>query len=224
MLLHNDATFVHHYKQLEDQFFYNVLQPDQQQLLAMQDLHDAYLFGEMGFLIAGLKPCVLIDLPHAVARLYKQHVLDQVFKDDLLPRGIEMVEIKGNVSSPEISLQGCFIVYHKDQKDIVQPLLSPVDSSISSNKNSDQQVISEPTLAKILDYPGSLPSNPHEVLCMMEVVYYTRETEQSAVQIITTFAALDHEVEQVKAHFQEYRTICREKLGLDIELLIRRPR
>ena len=220
---HNDLQFVWNYKQLEDQFFHHVLRSDLQQLLDMEDLHDAYLFGEIGFLIAGLKPCVLIDLPHDIAVLYKEHVLDQVSQEHLTPRGIEIVEIKANVSSPEISLQGCFIVYRKSQKDVVQPLLLlSQDGNDNDDHNNNQHVISESTLANILDYPGSLPSNQHEIMCMLEVVYYIQE-ENHTVQIVTTFAALDHEVEEVKAHFENYRSICHEKLGLDIKLLIRRP-
>ncbi|KAI7851674.1 hypothetical protein BDC45DRAFT_515552 [Circinella umbellata] len=218
----NDVLFVRNYKQLEDEFFYNVLQPDLQQLLDMQDLHDAYLFGEIGFLIAGLKPCVLIDLPHPVAVLYKQHVLDRVSIDHLTLRGIEIAEIETNVSSPEISLQGCFIVYHRSQQETIQPLLL-MSQNGKENNSSNQQVISESTLAKILDYPGSLPRNQHEIMNMLEVVYYIEEQENRSVQIITTFAALDHEVKQVKVHFVNYRKICHEKLGLDLRLLIRRP-
>ncbi|KAI9488522.1 hypothetical protein BDB00DRAFT_877309 [Zychaea mexicana] len=212
----DDATLIQEYQRLEEDFFYNFLRSDQQHLLNTPDLHDAFLFGEIGFLVAGLKPCVLIDLPPAVARLYKQHVLDRVAESEFARRDIQVTEIQANISSPEMmSLQGCFIVYHMRQAP--QPLLSP-----SNSDDCGRVIITEATLANILDYPGSLPTSMQQVMSMLEVVYYTRE-QGGRVQILTMFAALEHEVEQVKAHFKRYYDICREKLAWDIKLLIRRP-
>ena len=203
----NDAALVRDYKNLEDTFFFEILPPDARQLLDMPDLHDAYLFGEMGFLIAGLKPCVLIEFPPVVMDLYKRHVLDRVQKA-LGERGIRMDEIQDNVTSPEMELKGCWIAYHSRLHPGVEEVF--------------RGHLTEEALAKVLDYPGSLPANLEQVHHMLEVIYYVQL--QGQIQIVTTFAALDHEREQVIAHYQKYRDVCREKVGLDILKLMRRPR
>ncbi|KAI8147977.1 hypothetical protein BJV82DRAFT_507620 [Fennellomyces sp. T-0311] len=172
----------------------------------MPHLHDAYLFGEMGFLIVGLKPCVLIEFPRVIMEQYKHNVLDRV-EQAFGERGIRMLEIQGNVTSPEMSLKGCWIAYHSR--------LHPGVEEVFHGH------LTEEMLATALDYPGSLPTSQEQVPHMLEVIYYIQLQDQ--VQIVTTFAALDHEREKVIAHYQKYRDMCREKLGLDILVLLRRP-
>ncbi|KAI7831136.1 hypothetical protein BC939DRAFT_220710 [Gamsiella multidivaricata] len=161
-------------------------------------------YGELAFLLAGLKPCVLIQLPTLDLTLslyrhvlqsqwtqlpaYKQQSLQQQHEDmqeEEHALGLHCKMITQNVRSPEMPLQGCVLVWADQtvrshpQSDLIQRginLLCPLSHyDREDTVPGVQSVISETDLAIMLDLPGRLPESETEMHQMIEVSYWHQE-------------------------------------------------
>lgn len=206
----HEAQVIREYRDREVAFFDN-LPTEQRTLLRAHhiDPADSLLYGELAFVLVGLKPCVLIDFPRdsspstsSITHLYRQAVLDPL-KEKC---GICINEIHHPLASDEMELKGCLLV-HKSSS-LVQQLLDQQDEQVS-----------ETSLARLLDYPGRLPQSSDEISTMCEVVYYATPSNV----VLTTFAAQQDELDQVKTHFERYKEQCHTQLGMELGLLVRRP-
>lgn len=211
-------ALVRQYQQLEHEFFYKQL--SSQQLFALTSdgtvVEDSFCYGEFAFLIVGLKPCVLVQFPSArenIIPAYKRFVVDPLLERmnafqiraviiDTPVKGIELGELRGSLliynSGHELACQ-------------VQSLLLLPSSTF----------VSEDQLALLFDYPGSLPENEEQLSSMLEVAYL--DGSRGDMRVITTFAALEPQLEHVKKHFSIYRNVCSRQLDMDLRLVIRRP-
>ncbi|CDS04947.1 hypothetical protein LRAMOSA07477 [Lichtheimia ramosa] len=201
------AQLVREYRDREVAFFNNLPAAQRTLLRAHHiDPADSLLYGELAFVLVGLKPCMLIDFPRdtsstsSITQLYRQAVLEPL-KDDIC-----INEIHRPLASAEMNLEGCLLV-HKSSP-LVQQLL-----------NQQDELVSETLLAQLLDYPGRLPDSSDEISTMCEVVYYAMPSKV----ILTTFAAQQDELDQVQAHFDRYKEQCHTQLGMELGLLVRRP-
>ncbi|KAI8370393.1 uncharacterized protein BYT42DRAFT_502636 [Radiomyces spectabilis] len=164
-----------------------------------------YHYGEMAFMILGLKPCVLIQFPHpAMADLYHRVVLKPVFEPH--DQEYSTLYIAHDLASDEMSLKDSFIVYRREYQSKMDRLFRPPTTRIS-----------EASLGEILDYPGRLPSNDSEIATMREVAYL------EGTRLLTTFAAQANQKAQVAAHFERYRDVCDAKIGMKLTWLFRDP-
>lgn len=206
----HEAKVIREYRDREVAFFNNLPAAQRALLRAHHiDPADSLLYGELAFVLVGLKPCMLIDFPRdaspsttSITHLYRQAVLDPL-KEKC---GICINEINRPLASDEMELKGCLLV-HKSSP-LVQHLLDQQDEQVS-----------ETSLAKLLDYPGRLPQSSDEISTMCEVVYYAIPSKV----VLTTFAAQQDELDQVKAHFERYKEQCHTQLGTELGLLVRRP-
>ncbi|KAJ8658511.1 hypothetical protein O0I10_005864 [Lichtheimia ornata] len=205
----HEAQVIREYRDREVAFFNNLPTAQRALLRAHHiDPADSLLYGELAFVLVGLKPCVLIDFPRdasastSITHLYRQAVLDPLKEQ----YDICINEIHRPLASDEMELKGCLLV-HKSCP-LVQQLLDQQDEQVS-----------ETLLAKLLDYPGRLPESSDEISTMCEVVYYAIPSKV----ILTTFAAQQDELDQVKAHFARYKEQCHTQLGMELGLLVRRP-
>jgi hypothetical protein len=148
-----------------EQTFFSSLSTAQIQVLTCNgtlQVHDSQLHGEFAFLVAGLKPCLLICFPSPeLNRLFAQTVLDKVLQHQ---NRFQVHSISRSLVSDEMDLRGCVLVV--DQESSLAPMWV---KTIGDEKCSS---ISEHTLAQLLDYPGSLPSCSEELDMMLEVAYF----------------------------------------------------
>ncbi|KAF9557165.1 hypothetical protein EC968_007791 [Mortierella alpina] len=157
-------------------------------------------YGELAFVLVGLKPCMLIQLPtpelttafyHGVILPY---LLNHPAYDPLSAPsdlGLSCKLITGRVRSPEMSLQGYVLVWSQrtvrshPQAELIQRGIDricpqetglpsstePVSGNGEDNQGNEEE-ISDDDLAVMLDIPGRLPKTHAEMLQMIEVSYW----------------------------------------------------
>ncbi|KAI9318581.1 hypothetical protein BX666DRAFT_2111384 [Dichotomocladium elegans] len=207
---------VQHYREREEAYF-NALTPDAQTFLAHHGLTaaDSFLFGEFAFVLLGLKPCLLVDLPGFVAEQYYDRVLDPL-QPMLAALDLCLRRIDHPLMSPEMpTLEGMLLIYQNHQH-----------NRVATAALRDSASITEETLRRLLDYPGTLPADESQLETMVEVIYYIHMRDSSAENqslALTTYAAQESELGQVREHFKRYQEACRLKLGMELLLLVRRP-
>jgi hypothetical protein len=92
--------------------------------------------------------------------MFKNTVLDNVLQNQ---NRFQVYIMDRNVVSDEMDLNDCVFVVDQDNP------LTPTIMTLVQDKECSS--VSEYTLAQILDYPGSLPSNAEELKTMVEVAY-----------------------------------------------------
>jgi len=178
------------------------------------------LYGEIGFLLLGLKPCVLIEhIPrdHGIFKSYLDEVcepwFDKWFRSNnmtttLQACGIHIVGqvITHDLQSTEISLQGCYLVTntkHEKYNVVTKWLLDPAITQVK-----------EEILAQVLDYPGSLPHRPQQISTMVRVGYIDTKTGYW----LTTYAGQSSQLPDIHTHFRLYRQAVHQYLGTELKL------
>ncbi|KAI8579137.1 hypothetical protein K450DRAFT_244063 [Umbelopsis ramanniana AG] len=208
------STLYQRFADLEQHFFANLSVTQMKNLTCNGSLQirDSYLYGEFAFLISGLKPCLLVCFPDtSMNTIFQNTVLDNVLQNQ---SRFQVYMMDRNVVSDEMDLNGCLFVVDQENT------LAPVVMALLEDKECCS--VSEQTLAQILDYPGSLPSNAGELETMVEVAYCDVAKSSDSPTIVTTFAAQHGEVEKVKQHFEK----CKQSVsnfGIDLKLSIRNP-
>ncbi|ORZ28678.1 hypothetical protein BCR41DRAFT_417820 [Lobosporangium transversale] len=163
-------------------------------------------YGELAFVLAGLKPCVLVQMPTSeltqslyhqvlesywlkldVYKLHQQQKQQQQQPQQHLHRpfslGLDCRLITRNICSPEMSLQGCVLIWSNQtiqshpQTAIIQHAIHQLFSSPSLSSDNATNVISDHDLAIMLDIPGRLPENSLEIQNMIEVSYWDQKDE-----------------------------------------------
>ncbi|KAF9578767.1 hypothetical protein BGW38_005276 [Lunasporangiospora selenospora] len=169
----------------------------------------SFHYGEWAFLLAGLKPCLLIQLrtPDQTVLFFRE-VLAPFFRQHevtLHQLQIDYSLITRPVRSPEMDLRGFILVWNKDmvsrhpQRDRLLRGIDMLCGSHSSyslpsapNESAARVIadrtalISEEDLAMMLDLPGRLPETESEIFKMVEVSYWHErpqdlETTQASV-------------------------------------------
>lgn len=212
------------YRQLETTWFENL---SSTHLKIITDngrvpVGELHLYGEIGFLLLGIKACVLIEhIPR------EDGLLDSYVEQVAMPwtklleapncgvadsngRNIDITlyQVDRPLESPEISLENSWFIINKSHD--LFPVLN------QSLLNDDFLKLDEPHLALFLDYPGSLPNSPSELNTMLFVGYFDRKNGYS----LTTYAAQERQKSSVLDHFQHYASRCKQLLNLDLELKI----
>ncbi|KAI9293716.1 hypothetical protein K502DRAFT_283063, partial [Neoconidiobolus thromboides FSU 785] len=201
------------YKALEKKWFQN-LKSNQNRLLTDNnrvDISELHLYGELGFLLLGSKCCVLIE--HLPKEL---DILNSYIKDVCLSwleeigddSNVKIIKIKDNIKSVEINLSGCYLIVNTRHE-----LYHLVKEYFEENKT---ETIQENILAKILDYPGSLPSSAEEYSNMIRVGYI----EKSTRYWLTTYAGQKQQLNDIKNHFLIYYDDYLAHFDSELELLI----
>ncbi|KAF9108911.1 hypothetical protein BGX27_008184 [Mortierella sp. AM989] len=200
-------------------------------------------YGELAFLLAGLKPCVLIQLP-------TPDLTFSLYKDVLDPQWIQLASYKEqqqsqllglncqlitkNVRSPEMSLQGCVLVWsnrtiqlHQQSERIqrgIDLLCSTATENEIATKDTKSQIISEQDLAVMLDLPGRLPESEIEMQKMIEVSYWHQGSidggQNDGPTLLTAFAAQPDQLPNIQIHFKRYRDVVRNIFGIQLKLHI----
>ncbi|KAI1317955.1 hypothetical protein EDD11_007477 [Mortierella claussenii] len=215
-------------------------------------------YGEMAFMLAGLKPCVLIQLPTPdLTRDLYHHVLEShwmqlnSYKQQaqsepgpgsrLAPLALRCQLITKSVCSPEMSLQGCVLVWSNTtvQSHLHASVIQKGIDQLLSPSSSADEIISEHDLAIMLDIPGRLPASELEMRKMIEVSYWhqgdigvTMDTGHvngnrdggsntlSSPMLLTAFAAQPEQIPDVQLHFNQYRDVVRDSFGIQLKLHI----
>ncbi|ORY95229.1 hypothetical protein BCR43DRAFT_295835 [Syncephalastrum racemosum] len=198
-------AFIDEYYAREQAFFHNLPQDCKDKLEQEEiDLNDSFLYGEMAFMLLGLKPCVLIQFPvPGLCRVYKDQVIDPMLSQQ---RDVCAEVITAVVQSPELDdMRGSVIVSRQPPPAVFFPT------------DSDPQVLAEDTLAELLDYPGTLPKVEEELSIMFEIGYIDADNGR----LLTTFVALIHQLPRVHAHFSSYHDACAQ-INLNLKFYCRR--
>lgn len=167
---------------------------------------DMLIYGEFGFALLGLKPCVLVEFRDARVNILYLETVIQPALFALKEKTLDYHVIK-NIKTPESNLDGCVLVYSK------------AESKISIMLLDKEQVISEDTMAILLNYPGHLPNSEKEIPTMKSVIYFHNRPNKELVAL-TSFAIQNSEKKRTFQHFKEYFTTCKDKLDIDLKLLI----
>ncbi|GJJ68769.1 hypothetical protein EMPS_01115 [Entomortierella parvispora] len=180
-------------------------QQQQQQQITAESLENCSLHsGEFAFVLAGLKPAMLVQMPSPSLTLdFKRKVLDQenLFGADGRTHDqsnnatltLECRLITKDIASQEMPLQGCVLIWspatiqrhpqaallHGTINRICPPRTATTSSSQDQDENS--RLISESDLAVLLDYPGRLPTTQAEMQQMIEVSYWNQPTPPSPI-------------------------------------------
>ncbi|KAL7321217.1 hypothetical protein PS15m_001010 [Mucor circinelloides] len=202
---------------LEQQFWKNLDQKTIQHVTFAGDLkpEDMLLYGEFGFALLGLKPAVLVEFcDEAINKLYLETVIKPVLhaiKEKTLD-----YHIIQHAVTPESALNGCIFIYQTKQSAL--PELAFIMSNTATAVNDTE--VSEESMATILDYPGHLPNTEKEISTMLSVIYFHDRPNQKGLIALTSFAIQNVEKEKTLAHFKRYQEVCKEKLNVDLKLLI----
>lgn len=116
----------------------------------------------------------------------------------------------------ESALNGCIFIYQTKQSAL--PELAFIMSNTVTAVNDTE--VSEESMATILDYPGHLPNTEKEISTMLSVIYFHDRPNQKGLIALTSFAIQNVEKEKTLAHFKRYQAVCKEKLNVDLKLLI----
>ncbi|KAG1451752.1 hypothetical protein G6F56_007999 [Rhizopus delemar] len=203
-----DIQYAFNYFYLLEKQFWSKLDKSEIEYITFQGEltpEDMLLYGEFGFTLLKLKPCVLVEFrDEKVTRLYHEQVIHPVL-EALSDKTLGYFVISEQVKTPESDLQGSALIYHQEYKQVLDLFDHPT-------------VISEEKMAEILDYPGHLPRSEREIPTMKTVIYFhDRKKTQIA---LTTFAIQAHEEKNTLSHFDKYKCACKEILNVDLKLLI----
>lgn len=169
---------------------------------------DMLIYGEFGFALLGLKPCVLVEFRDTrINLLYLETVIQPVLFA-LKEKTLTYHVIK-NIKTPESNLDGCILIYAKAEESKIPFMLL----------NTEHQIISEDTMATLLNYPGHLPNSENEIPTMKTVIYFHNRPNKELLAL-TSFAIQDSEKQETLHHFKSYFTACKDKLDIDLKLLI----
>ncbi|KAI9281653.1 hypothetical protein BY458DRAFT_499290 [Sporodiniella umbellata] len=196
-----------HYYLLEKQFWSGLSASEIKHVTFEGDLRpeDMLLYGEFGFALLALKPCVLVEFrDEKVTRRYSEQVIQPVLATLAEPI-LAYFTITQQVTTPESDLTGSGLIYHRDHAQLIKSFDHPTR-------------LTEATMAHILDYPGHLPRSQQELATMHTVLYLHHRPPYTIA--LTTFAIQTHEKEHTSHHFQKYRHACQEKLNITLKLLI----
>ncbi|KAJ1926203.1 hypothetical protein IWQ60_003984 [Tieghemiomyces parasiticus] len=191
---------------------------------------DLGFWGEILFLALELKPCVLlwfgddtgvtgIEVCEARCASSPRSWVKQIVLDDYVARVIRpgldsdryaLVQIDHTLASPEMDLRDAYVLYdrtHAAAATVEDYLLNPKRTAVD-----------ESVLQTVLDYPGSLPSNPAQVSQLVEVAYGVVDSDSNvSPRWVTSFGALRQQLPAVRQHFSRYQTACRQA-GVDLRL------
>ncbi|KAF9131119.1 hypothetical protein BGW39_002203 [Mortierella sp. 14UC] len=170
-------------------------------------LEDSSLhYGEFAFLLAGLKPCLLLQLPtpamtrdffhQVLAPLVMQHPTYKTLSNNTNPSettggtttgalGLECRLITRNVQTPEMSLKGYVLFWSSTTVDShpqaasIQRSIDLLCPSSSAATITTTTMISDEDLALMLDIPGRLPTTEPEMRAMIEVSYWHQDNNNS---------------------------------------------
>lgn len=202
---------------LEQQFWKNLDQKTIQHVTFAGDLkpEDMLLYGEFGFALLGLKPAVLVEFcDEAINKLYLETVIQPVLH--AIKEKTLNYHIIQHAVTPESALNGCIFIYQTKQSAL--PELAFIMSNTATAVNDTE--VSEESMATILDYPGHLPNTEKEISTMLSVIYFHDRPNQKGLIALTSFAIQNVEKEKTLAHFKRYQAVCKEKLNVDLKLLI----
>ncbi|KAJ2074252.1 hypothetical protein GGI09_008807 [Coemansia sp. S100] len=213
---------------------------DQSLLLSQQgqlSLNEQLHYGEVAFVLLRLKPCAIIDFAGDRAQLkdYISTVIEPTIRDlnalgaaaaktlaaaDVqsraadsnsawYPRPFQLTcsRINGQLASPEVaSWTGAFVLYDEMWTESANwakaNLLDPLCTTVA-----------EDTLARGLDYPGSLPTNTEDMMTIVPVSYHGRMKSESGEwmsdrwECLTSFVVLHHQLHQVALHRIRYEAV-----------------
>ncbi|KAJ2491513.1 hypothetical protein IWW47_005043 [Coemansia sp. RSA 2052] len=212
---------------------------DQVSLLSQQgqlSLGEQLHYGEVAFVLLRLKPCAIIDYAGDRTQLanYISAVIEPTIRDlnalgaaakglvasaDVsraadsnsawYPRPFQLTctRISGQLASPEVSSwTGAFVLYDE--------MWAESAAWAKSNLlDSTALTVGEDTLARGLDYPGSLPTTSEDMLTIVPVSYLGRMKSESGEwmsdrwECLTSFVVLHHQLPQVALHRIRYEAI-----------------
>ncbi|KAI9205564.1 uncharacterized protein BJ171DRAFT_614990 [Polychytrium aggregatum] len=175
-------------------------------------IQDMYLYGEIGFLLLGLKPAVLIHFPQLpnFASEYVQAILHPL-EARLEAEGLRLFKIEHDLASPESRFQLSWVVIN------LRHPLGAESLSVFCDRSSES--VSESQLAQCLDYPGSLPTDPAKAHDhFVEVGYFDVDPGSGAKRLVSSFGALRPELPKVRQHFEHYKAGARPWMNLTMEL------
>jgi hypothetical protein len=198
---------------LEQQFWKNLDKKSIEHVTFAGELkpEDMLLYGEFGFALLGLKPAVLVEFcDETINKLYLETVIEPVLF--ALKSKTLNYHIIRHVKTPESDLNGCIFIYQTEQSTL-QEL-----ASILSNDRASQ--VTEENMAIILDYPGHLPNTEKEISSMLSVIYFHDRPNNKGLIALTSFAIQNIEREKALAHFKHYHSVCKDRLNIDLKLLI----
>ncbi|KAF9091875.1 hypothetical protein BGX29_010723 [Mortierella sp. GBA35] len=192
-------------------------------------------YGEFAFLLAGLKPCLLLQLPNpAMTQTFYHQVLSSQlmhhpsYQTLSRSQGLECHLITRDIRSSEMSLQGYVLLWcsstvdsHPRQVAIQRSINLLCPPSPSKEGKEGPVMISEQDLAIMLDIPGRLPSTENEIRAMIEVSYWHdhADPDESPV-LLTAFAAQPDQIPSIQTHFKRYRDTVRTLFNISLKLHI----
>lgn len=204
---------------LEQQFWKNLDKSTIDHITFQGELkpEDMLLYGEFGFALVGLKPCVLVEFrDEKTNSLYLETVIEPVLYA-LKEKALTYQTLK-NIKTPESNLDGCILIY-SNVTATTQHLENELSNILLGNKNGDKS-ISEDTMALLLDYPGHLPISEKEIPTMQSVIYFHNRPNNKELLALTSFAIQNNEKERALEHFQRYSTTCKIRLDIELKLLM----
>ncbi|KAG0347268.1 hypothetical protein BG004_008091 [Podila humilis] len=184
-------------------------------------------FGEMAFVLAGLKPAVLIQLSsvdltrHLYSKVLEPHFIQH---PDFTASSLRCQWITQRARSPEMLLTGCILVWntatirHHPQSATIQGIIDKLCPSPSAPQSSIMAgvIVPEDDLALILDIPGRLPGSEAEIRHMVEVSYWQVDSSSGSSTLLTAFAAQPDEIPAIQVHFQRYKVKVLDLFGMSI--------
>lgn len=185
------------------------------------------IFGEVLFLLLGLKPCVLLsNLPPMWRHSFATNV---VLASGLLrlesslttSSSIALYVVGTRLETPaKYELTGDLVLGNVTHGEfaLVEPTLRlgavNEDTRLARTDVAVLEVVQENVLARVLDYPVAL-SECTEVALMLEVGYFLEE-QQGRVLLTSYYAmATAPHMQRIQLHFQRYRACC---AGLQLTL------
>ncbi|KAJ2784376.1 hypothetical protein GGI15_002271 [Coemansia interrupta] len=196
--------------------FLHTLTPQELEQLTQQDaasLSEQHHYGELAFLLLGLKPCALLDYAERGPLLEKYlscvvrpslEELNHVGQQGGGAFELRCRRIEQSLESPEGgSWQGAYVLWDERRE----------ESRRWAGRLLEGGRIPEDDLARALDYPGSLPKTAEELRSVVPVSYLGRMKSESGEwmsdrwECLTAFIVLQHELPQMALHRMRYQAV-----------------
>ncbi|KAJ3188901.1 hypothetical protein HDU85_004616 [Gaertneriomyces sp. JEL0708] len=186
------------------------------------------LYGEVLFLLAGLKPCILVsfDIDFApglsaqwVSKVWSPWTARQTGSMKEKVDKVSWVKVEGDVKTEGCDFQGWWIGYNKGE--VHEPQIQEI---FLRTRSSDSLMVTEEIVAKLLAYPVSLPPIERLLKSPVELyeVGYMDVDEDNKDHLIMSYGCIESGFDLVRKHFIEWKGVWEAAGGGRLRCEVRR--
>ncbi|KAL0482028.1 ribosomal RNA large subunit methyltransferase K/L [Acrasis kona] len=181
-----------------------------------------HFYGEIGFLLKGLKHCVMFS---GMSNKEDDSIMNQYINEVLNKssffstfKNIRMVRLHENLewTTPNYDASGEYVMWRED--DANQKMLSKMKTIFLDHEEKRHMHTSERIMSDIFDYPYTLPDSGSQKVDR-EIAYL--DVDNDVKRVVTTYGSVNNpeEMKKVAEHFLKYKKECGDIMNLSLEIM-----